>query len=80
MTANRWCDALGIEPPDLEVVKDHREANTYARLIVALLERGEPMTLSEVAWRLDEVGVAATSAPRAATPGRAARARAAPRR
>ena len=34
------------------------EANTYARLIVALLERGERMTLSEVAERFKEVGIA----------------------
>ena len=58
MSYNEWCRTLGIEPPDLDAVKDHREANTYARLIVALLERGEPMTLVEVAERLERVGVA----------------------
>ncbi len=58
MSYNEWCRTLGIEPPDLDVVKDHREANTYARLIVALLERGEPMTPVEVAERLERVGVA----------------------
>jgi hypothetical protein len=31
------------------LVKDHREANVYALLLVALLEKGLPMTLVEVA-------------------------------
>ncbi len=54
---NRWCEALGIEVPRVEAVKDHREANTYALLIVALLERGGPLTLVEAAERLVEAGV-----------------------
>lgn len=52
-----WCEALGIERPDLAAVVDHPDANTYTRLIVSLLERGEPMTLDEVARRFEEVGV-----------------------
>ena len=55
---NRWCAALGIEDPKLEAVAGHREANTYSLLIVALLERGEPMTLDEVAVRFEEAGIA----------------------
>ncbi len=58
-----WCELLGIEPPRIEAVKDRRDANNYALLIVALLERGAPMTLSEVAARFEEAGVA--PAPRA---------------
>ena len=54
---NRWCEVLGIEVPRVESVKDHREANSYALLLVALLERGEPLTLVEVAQRLSEAGV-----------------------
>ena len=42
---NPYCRILGITVPNLASVKDHREANTYSLLIVALLERGEPMTL-----------------------------------
>lgn len=61
MPANDWCKALGIERPDLSVTKGHREANTYALLLVALLERGEPMTLVEVATRFEEAGVAERS-------------------
>ena len=55
---NPSCRQLGIAPPDLARIKQHREANTYALLIVALLERGEPMTLAEVADRFDAAGVA----------------------
>lgn len=58
MATNDWCGVLGIERPDLAAVKDHSDANTYARLIVALLERGEQMTLAEVAKRFEEVGIA----------------------
>lgn len=55
---NPYCDALGIDVPAVEAVKDHREVNTYALLIVALIERGGPMTLAEVAQRLAAAGVA----------------------
>lgn len=55
---NGFCRRLGIATPDLAAVKQHREASTYALLIVALLERGEPMTLAEVADRFDAAGVA----------------------
>lgn len=55
---NRYCEALGIGAPVLEKVKDHSDANTYSLLIVALLERGEAMTLLEVAERFAAAGVA----------------------
>ena len=61
MTKNLWCLALGIAPPKLEAVVGHREANTFALLLVALLERGAPMTLVEVAARFEEVGIAERS-------------------
>ncbi|MCA9656515.1 MAG: hypothetical protein KC501_41810 [Myxococcales bacterium] len=56
--SNTWCDALGIDVPSLDAVKDHREANTYSLLLVTLLEHGEPMTLVEVAARFAEIGLA----------------------
>ena len=55
---NLWCRSLGIQAPALESVVDHPEANTYSMLIVALLEAGEPMTLSEVAYRFEVAGIA----------------------
>ena len=58
MATNNWCGILGIDQPDLNAVKTHRDANTYALLIATLLERGGQMTLVEVATRLEEVGVA----------------------
>ena len=58
LATNEWCHVLGINVPSLEAVKDHREANAYALLIVTLLECGEAMTLPEVAARFEEAGVA----------------------
>ena len=56
--ANRYCEVLGINVPSLAQVRDHREAITYSLLIVALLERGDAMTLREVAERFEAAGVA----------------------
>lgn len=59
MTAtNPYCEALGIEVPRLEVARNARDANYYSLLLVALLERGEPITLAEAAKRFAEAGVA----------------------
>ena len=44
-----YCETLGIPVPSLEAVVGHREASNYSMLIVALLEKGSPMTLEEVA-------------------------------
>ena len=55
---NPYCDALGISVPNVGVAKDKRDANYYSLLIVALLERGEPITLDEAAQRFEEAGVA----------------------
>lgn len=54
---NPWCLTLGITPPRLEDLTGHPEANTFALLVVALLERGAPMTLPEVAARFEEAGI-----------------------
>jgi hypothetical protein len=56
--SNPWCAALKIPVPSLAAVKDHREANTFALLLVALLEQGASMTLLEIAARFAEAGVA----------------------
>jgi hypothetical protein len=58
MTDNPWCNVLGIATPRLDLVKDHREANVYALLLVALLEKGLPMTLVEVAAHFEAAGIA----------------------
>ena len=55
---NHYCKAMGIEPPRLESVKDHPDANFYSLLIVVLLERGGPVTLEEAALRFESAGVA----------------------
>ncbi len=61
-TSNPYCDVLHIPIPSLAAVKDHREANTFALLLVALLERGGPLTLAEVAERFKDAGVASSAA------------------
>ena len=55
--ANRYCEPLGISVPSLAAVRTHPEANTYALLIVTLLEHGHPMTLADVASKFLEAGV-----------------------
>lgn len=49
---------IDVQPPQLESVAAHPDANTYALLLIALLERGEPMTLREVAERFERAGIA----------------------
>ncbi|HCF62354.1 MAG TPA: hypothetical protein DFS52_30725, partial [Myxococcales bacterium] len=61
MIINIYCQALGITPPKLKAVAGHREANTFALLLVALLERGEAMSLADVAARFEEAGIAERS-------------------
>lgn len=55
---NPYCDVLGIHVPTLEAVREHPETNVYTLMIVALLERGRPMTLPEVAERFEQSGIA----------------------
>lgn len=57
-TTNPYCHALGIPVPHLEQAARVPDANSSSLLIVALLERGEPMTLEEVAARFEGAGVA----------------------
>lgn len=55
---NTYQDVLKISGVRLEAVKEHPEASNYTLLIVALIERGGPMTLLEVAARFAAAGVA----------------------
>jgi hypothetical protein len=57
--ANGYCDRLGISVPSLEATRNHPAANTYALLVVTLLEHGRPMTLDEVALKFEAAGVVA---------------------
>jgi len=56
--SNPYCVALGIRVPRIETVKESPDANHYALLIVALLERGGPITLEQAARRFEEAGIA----------------------
>ncbi len=57
-TTNPYCKVLGIKVPCLEAAKNSPDANVYALLIVVALERGEPITLTQVATRFEEAGIA----------------------
>ena len=61
-TPNAYCAALGITVPRLEDAKSSPDANYYSLLIIALLERGMPMTLGDVSARFAAAGVASTAA------------------
>ena len=51
-SSNAYCAVLGIRAPRVEDARSSPDANYYSLLLVALLERGEPMTLEDVAVRL----------------------------
>jgi hypothetical protein len=53
-----YCEILGIHPPTLASVKERSEASSFSLMIVALLERGAPMTLAAVAERFAAAGIA----------------------
>ncbi len=57
-STNPYCEVLGIEPPRVEAVKDDPLGSFFVFLIVAVLERGEPMTLEEAAERFERAGIA----------------------
>ncbi|MGH9141183.1 MAG: hypothetical protein ACRD3J_15265 [Thermoanaerobaculia bacterium] len=59
---NAYCNALGIPTPRIEDAKSSPDANCYSLLLVALLERGEPMTLDDVAVRFAAGGISPTAA------------------
>ena len=56
--SNAYCEILGMAVPTLDAVAGHAEASPYSLLIAALLERGEPMTLAQVAERFERSGIA----------------------
>jgi hypothetical protein len=57
-TSNAYCAVLGIPVPRIESARSSPDANYYGLLLVALLERGGPLTLEEAAVRFEEAGVA----------------------
>jgi hypothetical protein len=57
-TPNAYCAALGLPVPRIEDARSSPDANYYGLLLVALLERGGPLTLVEAASRFEEAGVA----------------------
>jgi hypothetical protein len=60
-TGNAYCATLGISPPRIEEAKSSPDADYYSLLIIALLERGGPMTLAEAAARFAAAGVTSSA-------------------
>lgn len=60
-TSNAYCAVLGISPPRIDDARSSRDANYYSLLIIALLERGAPMTLAEAAARFAAAGVTSSA-------------------
>ena len=60
-TINAYCAVLGIPVPRIEDSRTSSDANYYGLFLVALLERGGPLTLEEAALRFEEAGVAPAS-------------------
>lgn len=58
--SNAYCTPLGIQPPRIEDARLSPDANFYSLLLVALLERGAPVTLEDVAARFVAAGIAST--------------------
>lgn len=58
---NPYCERLGIAVPRLERLVGRREAGLFRLLVAALLERGGPMPLEEIADRLAAAGVSTPS-------------------
>ncbi len=56
-TTNPWCEALQIPAPQLTAISPEALRNNFALLVAALLERGAPMTLHQVASRASEAGL-----------------------
>ncbi|MFH1465076.1 MAG: hypothetical protein ABIO70_11890 [Pseudomonadota bacterium] len=58
---NRVCEALGVPPILLDAYRPARSPSLFHWMILALVERGEPMTIDEIAARLEALGVTANT-------------------
>lgn len=54
---NPWCERLGIPVPQVDALAQKKGMKLVNLMVGALLERGAPMTLDEVAARLAAAGV-----------------------
>lgn len=59
---NRYCARVGlVSVPCVEDALGRRDVTLFHLMVVALLERGRPMTVEEIAERLTEAGAVARS-------------------
>jgi hypothetical protein len=56
---NRYCERLGIPVPHVDDVAGRPEVTLSHLTVVALLERGGPMTFEEIAARLERAALPA---------------------
>jgi hypothetical protein len=61
---NRYCNRLRIPVPTVESVVGQPEARVFHLMVVALLECGAPMTLDDIAARLQRVALPARLVPK----------------
>jgi hypothetical protein len=56
-SSNRYCQRLDIPVPSVEAAAKQRDVGLSHLMVVALLERGWPMTLDEIAARLERAAL-----------------------
>lgn len=59
--SNPYCERLGVPVPRVEDALGRRDAKLFHLMIVALLERGGPMSVEEIGARLETAGAMAPS-------------------
>jgi hypothetical protein len=55
-SANALCQRLGLGAIRVDVAREWNNVKLLHLMVLALLERGDPMTLEEIATRLREAG------------------------
>jgi hypothetical protein len=55
--ADGYCELIRIPTPSLDDLAGRRDVKLFHLMVVALLERGGPMSIDELADRLDDAGV-----------------------
>jgi len=54
---NRYCERLRIPPPTVEATAARPDVNLFLLMVAALLEHGSPMSLDEIAARLERAAL-----------------------
>jgi hypothetical protein len=54
-SGNRYCERLGVPPPDLTAAVTRRDVRLAHLIVLALLEAGEPLSFDAIAERLERL-------------------------